>query len=252
MGQLIRILTSSAWLVLGLVLTVQPASAQKRYPSIDDAWDGTDYRAVVERVRKDGLELPTLADAATKPVFERMVSTDNIPLRMGLNKEMPVTIRFQKLDSALDPVHKLVVLYSQETKKGKPYAAELAMMTVYESKISAAMLNLTDPLISSLDKDSRYQSRLDELQRMKDAARQLYADLVQRVTETGVHSKADILKMVGGALDELPAYQPVFTSQDRQGLTQKLTQQISATTDKDLKKAITELRDAIEHSRVRT
>jgi hypothetical protein len=252
MGQLIKILTASAWLLLGLVLAAQSASAQKRYPSIDDAWDGTDYRAVIERVRKDGLELPTLADAATKPVFERMVNTDNIPLRMGLNKQMPVTIRFQKLDSALDPVHKLVVLYSEETKKGKPYAAELARMMVYESKISAAMLNLTEPLISSLDKDSRYQSRLDELQKLKDGARQLYADLVQRMTETRVHSKADILKMVGGALDELPAYQPVFTSQDRQGLTQKLTQQISATTDGELKKAMTELRDAIEHSRVRT
>jgi hypothetical protein len=252
MGQLIKILTASAWLLLGLVLAAQSASAQKRYPAIDDAWDGTDYRAVIERVRKDGLELPTLADAATKPVFERMVNTDNIPLRMGLNKQMPVTIRFQKLDSALDPVHKLVVLYSEETKKGKPYAAELARMMVYESKISAAMLNLTEPLISSLDKDSRYQSRLDELQKLKDGARQLYADLVQRMTETRVHSKADILKMVGGALDELPAYQPVFTSQDRQGLTQKLTQQISATTDGELKKAMTELRDAIEHSRVRT
>jgi hypothetical protein len=252
MGQLIKILTASAWLLLGLVLAAQSASAQKRYPSIDDAWDGTDYRAVIERVRKDGLELPTLADAATKPVFERMVNTDNIPLRMGLNKQMPVTIRFQKLDSALDPVHKLVVLYSEETKKGKPYAAELARMMIYESKISAAMLNLTEPLISSLDKDSRYQSRLDELQKLKDGARQLYADLVQRMTETRVHSKADILKMVGGALDELAAYQPVFTSQDRQGLTQKLTQQISATTDGELKKAMTELRDAIEHSRVRT
>jgi hypothetical protein len=252
MGQLIKILTASAWLLLGLVLAAQSASAQKRYPSIDDAWDGTDYRAVIERVRKDGLELPTLADAATKPVFERMVNTDNIPLRMGLNKQMPVTIRFQKLDSALDPVHKLVVLYSEETKKGKPYAAELARMMIYESKISAAMLNLTEPLISSLDKDSRYQSRLDELQKLKDGARQLYADLVQRMTETRVHSKADILKMVGGALDELAAYQAVFTSQDRQGLTQKLTQQISATTDGELKKAMTELRDAIEHSRVRT
>ncbi len=252
MGQLIKILTASAWLLLGLVLAAQSASAQKRYPSIDDAWDGTDYRAVIERVRKDGLELPTLADAATKPVFERMVNTDNIPLRMGLNKQMPVTIRFQKLDSALDPVHKLVVLYSEETKKGKPYAAELARMMIYESKISAAMLNLTEPLISSLDKDSRYQSRLDELQKLKDGARQLYADLVQRMTETRVHSKADILKMVGGALDELAAYQLVFTSQDRQGLTQKLTQQISATTDGELKKAMTELRDAIEHSRVRT
>jgi hypothetical protein len=252
MGQLLKILTSSAWLLLGLVLAVQSANAQKRYPSIDDKWDGTDYRAVVQRVENDGLALPTLADAATKPVFERMVSVDNIPLHMGLNKELSVTIRFQRLDSALDPVHKLVVLYSNEAQKGKPYAKELASLSVYEAKISGALLNLSEPLLSTLEKDKRYQARVAELDKMKGDARQLYSDLVQRMSETRLYSKPDILKMIGGALDELPAYQPIFTDQNRQDLTKKLTQQISTTTDPQLKKALTELRDAIEHRRVRT
>jgi hypothetical protein len=253
MGQLFKILTSLAWLLLGVAVAVQPANAQKRYPSIDDAWDGTDYRAVVQRVEENGLELPTMADKATKPVFDRMVDTDNIPLRMGLNKELPVTIRFQKLDSALDPVHKLVVLYLNEAQKGKPYASELSSMMVYETKISGALLNLNEPMVASLDKDAKYyQSQVEELNKMKDKARQLYADLVQRMSDTRLHSKPDILKMVGGALDELPAYLLVFTDKDRQDLTQKLTQQVSATNDQELKKGLTELRDAIEHRRVRT
>ncbi len=252
MRQLFKLLMSPAWLLFGVVLMVQSADAQKRYPAIEEAWDGTDYRAVIERVKKDGLELPTLADAATKPVFERMVNADNIPLRMGLNKELPVTIRFQKLDSALDPIHKLVVLYSNEAQKGKPYSAELARLMVYESKVSGALLNLSEPLLSTLEKDARYSARVAELDKMKNDARQLYSDLVQRMTETKLYSKNDLLKMIGGALDELPAYQPIFTSQDRQDHTQKLTQQIAATTDQQLKKAMTELRDAIEHRRVRT
>lgn len=252
MRQLFKILTSSAGLLLWVVLATQPAGAQKRYPAIEDAWDGTDYRAVIERVEKDGLELPTLANAATKPVFERMVSTDNIPLRMGLNKDLSVGIRFQKLDSALDPVHKLVVLYSSEMQKGKPYAAELARLMVYESKISAAILNISEPLMSSFDRDARYKTRVAELDKMKNGARQLYSDLVQRMADTKLHSKSDIMRLVGGALDELPAYQPILTNEDRQGITQKLTQQISTTADQELKKALTELRDAIEHKRVRT
>ena len=88
------------------------------------------------------MPLPTLADAATKPVFERMVNDDNIPLRMGLNRALSVTIRFQRLDSALPAIHKLVVLYSKETQKGKPYASELARLMVYEAKVSAALLDL--------------------------------------------------------------------------------------------------------------
>jgi hypothetical protein len=252
MGQLFKIFTSSAWLLLGVALTVQSANAQKRYPAIEDKWDGTDYRAVVQRVENDGLELPTLANAATKPVFERMVSADNIPLHMGLNKELSVTIRFQRLDSALDPVHKLVVLYSNEAQKGKPYAKELASLMVYEAKISGAMLNLTEPLLSTIEKNARYQSRVDAMEKIKSDARLLYSGLVQRMAETSFYAKPDILKMVGVALDELRAYQPILTNEDRQGLTQKLAQQISAAKDQELKKALTELRDAIEHSRVRT
>src|SRR5262245_64124210 len=84
----------------------------ERYPPDDEAWDGTSYRALVERVETQGLPLPTLSNAATKAVFERMVDIDNIPLRMGLNRDLTVTIRFQRLDSALPAIHKLVVLYS--------------------------------------------------------------------------------------------------------------------------------------------
>lgn len=252
MGQLFKILTSSAWLLLFAVLAAQPAHAQKRYPAIEDAWDGTDYRAIIERVERDGLELPTLSNEATKPVFERMVAADNIPLRMGLNDKLSVTIRFQKLDSALDPIHKIVVLYADEARKGKPYAAELASLMVYESKVSGAMLELTEPLLVTLQDDPRLKSRVAELDKMKSSARQLYSDLVQGMTETSLYAKPDILKMVKGALDGLRSYQPILTEQDRQDLMQRLAQQISKTTDAEVKTALTELRDALEHRRVRT
>jgi hypothetical protein len=252
MGQLFKTVTSSAWVLLWVVLAVQSADAQKRYPAIEDAWDGTDYRAVIQRVENDGLALPTLSDSATKPVFERMTNVDNIPLRMGLNKELPVTIRFQKLDSALDPIHKLVVLYSNETQKGKPYAAELARLRVYESKVSAAMLSLSEPVLSKLQNDPRYQARVADHDKLKSDARQLFSGLVHGMTETQLYAKADILKMVGGAIAELPSYLPIFTNEDRSELTKKLTQQLSKTTDQELKTALTELRDAIEHGRLRT
>jgi len=72
------------------------------------------------------------------------------------------------------------------------------------------------------------------------------------MTETGRHSRSDILVMIEGALDGLPAHQPIFTDQDRRDLVRRLTQQISITTDQELKKAFTQLRDAIEHRQIRT
>jgi hypothetical protein len=253
MGRLFKILKSLVWLLLWGGLAVQSANAQSgRYPPADEAWDGTSYRAVVERIEAEGLPLPTLSNAATKPVFERMVNVDNIPLRMGLNRDLSTTIRFQRLNSALPPLHKLVILYLHETQKGKPYAQELARLMVYASKVSAALLDLSEPYLSSLAKDPRYQVHVAYLDQVKSDARQLYSGLVQGMTETRFYSKSDILKMIEGALEGLPSYQPIFTDQDRLDLVQKLTKQISTTPDPGLKTALIQLRDAIEHRRVRT
>lgn len=253
MGQLFKILKSSVWLLLWGGLVVQSADAQSgRYPPVDDPWDGTSYRALAERVETKGLPLPTLSNSATKPVFERMVNVDNIPLRMGLNRDLSTTIRFQRLDSALQPIQRLLILYVNETKKGKPYATELARLRVYESKVSAALLDLSEPYLSTLREDKRYQVHVAYLDQVKSGARQLYSDLVQGITETRLYSKSDILEMIEGALDALPSYQPIFTDQDRLDLVQKLTRQISITTDRELKTALTRLRDAIKHRQIRT
>jgi hypothetical protein len=253
MRQVFKMLKPSVWLLLWGAVAVQSASAQgNSYPPADEPWDGTSYRALVERVETKGLSLPTLSNDATKLVFERMVNVDNIPLRMGLNRELSTTIRFQRLDSALDPIHKLVVLYLNETKKGKPYATELARLMVYESKVSAALLDLSEPYLATLATDKRYQVHVAYHDQVRSAARQFYSDLVQGMTETSRYSKSDILKMIGGAHDGLPSFQPIFTDQDRQDHVQRLTQQISTTKDSELKKALTELRDAIVHRRART
>ncbi len=252
MENLLKTLMSSAWLLVIAVLAVVPAHAQKRYPSIEEAWDGTDYRAVIQRVENDGLELPTLADASTKPVFERMVRMDNIPLRVGLNSKLSATIRFQKLTSALQPVHKLVALYSSEMQKGKPCAAELAQLMLYEAKIAGAVLDLSETYLASLAGDKRYQVHVDDVAQIRGAALQLYGALVQRMAETSVHPKPELLSMIKGALEGLRSYDAIITDPHRQDLVQKLSRQISATTDAELKTALGELRDAIKNRRLPT
>jgi hypothetical protein len=129
---------------------------------------------------------------------------------------------------------------------------ELARLMVYEAKVSAALLDLSEPYLSTLSTDKRYQVHVAYLDQVKSTARQFYSDLVQGLTETRRYSKSDILRMIGGAHDGLPSFQAIFTDQDRQDLVQRLAQQISKTTDQELKKALTELRDAIEHRRART
>jgi hypothetical protein len=252
MAQLFRRSRLLVWLLLCGGLAAQSAQAQNgRYPPADEAWDGTSYRALVQRVESEGLPLPTLANAATKPVFERMVDIDNIPLRMGLNRELSTTIRFQRLNSALPAIHKLVSLYGDETQKGKPYAQELARLMVYEAKVCAAWLDLSAPYLATLAKDSRYQVHVAYHDQVKSDARQSYLALVQGMAATRLYSKPDMLKMIGAAGDGLASYEPIFTNQDRLDLVQRLTQQISTTSDQDVKTALSRLREAIEHRQPR-
>lgn len=252
MRHLFGTLTSLAWLILCLVLAAQSANAQKRYPPFEEAWDATDYRAMVERVEGDGLELPTLSGDETKPVFERMVAADNIPLLMGQNEDLAITVRYQKLKPLLKPLRQLIVFYTNEAKKGKPYATELARLRVYETKAAGALLELGDPFLATLKMDPRYQTHVALLDEMKNGARELYSGLVESMAETDLYSRSDILVMVNGAINAVPSYHPVFTDQDRQTLTESLTKQISATSDQELKTALTELHDAIKHGRIRT
>jgi hypothetical protein len=252
MRQRLRILKAPVCLLLCAV-AAQAANAQgAQYPPADDAWDGTSYRALVQRVEESNLALPTLADAATKPVFERMVHGDNIPLRMGLNRSLSVTLRFQRLNSALPAIHKLVVLYAKETQSGKPYAAELARLMVYECRVSAAMLDLSEPYLATLKDDKRYQVHVAYIDQVRADARQLYTGLVQGMTETRLYARSDILRMIQCARDALPSYHPVIADQDRLDHVHKLTQQIAAATDPLLKSALTELRDMLKHRRIPT
>lgn len=251
MRHLFRTLSSPVWLLLCLILAGQAANAQKRYPAFEDAWDATDYRAVVQRIEENGLELPTLSGEDTKPVFERMVAADNIPLLMGQNEDLAITVRYQKLRPLLKPLHQLIIFYSNEAKNGKPYATELARLRVYETKAAGALLELGDPFLATLKMDPRYKTHVALMDEMKSGARDLYAGLVTSMAETSLYSKSDILVMIEGALSAIPSYHPVFTDENRQNLTKTLSQQISATSDQELKTALTELHDAIKHGRIR-
>ncbi|NJM35561.1 MAG: hypothetical protein HC850_13645 [Rhodomicrobium sp.] len=251
MGKPFRILTSIALLFLCAVLAAHPAGAQKRYPPIEEAWDATDYRALVQRIENDGLDLPTLSSGSTKPVFERMVHSDNIPLRMGLNKDLAITIRYQRLEPLLQPLHKLIAIYAKEAEKGKPYATELARLKVYASKAGSALLEIIDPFLATLPKDRRYPAIAAEFDKTKNKVRDIYSELVESMAETKRYSKSDILAMAGGAINALPAYQTILADPDRQKLMKSLSQQIAAAGDPQVKTVLTELRDAIEHKRIK-
>jgi hypothetical protein len=171
---------------------------------------------VVERVKTKGLPLPTLSDAATKPVFERMVNVDNIPLRVGLNRTLSVTIAFRDWTAPCQRFTSSRSFIRVRRKTGNPNASELASLMVYEAKISAALLDLSEPYLATLAGDKKYQVHVDYLDQVKSGARQFYSGLVQGMTETRLYSKPDILQMIGGALAVLPAYHPILTDQDRQ------------------------------------
>ncbi len=123
---------------------------------------------------------------------------------------------------------------------------------LYEAKIAGMLIELGEPYLSAATKDKWYQAQVDDLNRMKGAALQLYSDLVQRMTEANVYAKPDLLAMSRGALEVLRSYDPIITTEHRQELVQRLTQQITTTADQELKTALSALRDAIKNRQIPT
>jgi hypothetical protein len=118
--------------------------------------------------------------------------------------------------------------------------------------VSAALLDLSEAYLATLTTDKRYEVHVAYLDQVRTGARQFYSGFVYGVTDTDRYSKADILTMIRGALAALPSYHPILTDQDRNDLTRKLTEQISGTTDQQMKTALTELRDTLQHRRIPT
>lgn len=233
-------------------LAVQPAGAENRatpaYPPADRPWNSVDYRGLIEIVKSGQAPLPTLADPASKAVFERMVDLDNTALWLARKKEMAMGARMPEMLATGESVSALLLNYWNEALKGKPYERELAKLLVYLLTLTSATIGLTDEFMPTIPKDDKYEIRMVGLRQMRVGSRTMLAGVVQSIAETKFYSKGSTLEMARGFVTHLPAFQPILTDPDRQDHLRRIGKQLDITTDHDVRAALMSMRDAIGKS----
>jgi hypothetical protein len=230
-------------------LAAQPAAAQKLdgapWPPVDRAWGSSEYRQFVESVKSGRLPLPLLTNPTSKPVFERIVSDENIAHVLPWNKHIPATVRLQEVMGTLGATEMLLALYLDETRKGQPHERELAKLMVQMISLAGNAIVLADEGMTTTPGDSSFSTREYGLQVMRQSVRTIFAGVIQSISETHFFSKASTLEMARGVVTYLPSFQSTLTDADRQDHQRRIGQQIDATKDAEIKTALSQMRTAI-------
>jgi hypothetical protein len=240
------------WLFASLLLAallMQPAAAQKPagapWPPADRPWGSADYSSLVESIKSGRLPLPLLADPTGKPVFERIVSVQNVAHNLLRNKDMAAIVRLQEIMATLGSTEVLLGLYLSEAQKGAPYERELSKLMVHMISLAGNAIGLADEGLMTMPRDSKFAAREQGLLTMRQGARTIFAGVIQGISETHFFSKASTLEMAQGVVTYLPTFHSTLTDADRQEHQRRIGQQIDGTKDTEIKAALVQLRTAM-------
>lgn len=215
------------------------------YPPADRPWDATDYQRLRGLIVTGQQPLPTLADKASNAVFKRMISNQNVAQTKSRDKTISAGERMMALVTSLGAVQHMTVLYLKEVNKGKPYERELAKLLVYMLNTAGPSIKLGDEFIASMPRDDKYETRLGGMRQAHNGLAQIFSGAIVSISETHIYSKPSTLELVQASLDNLPAYQRILKTADRQKAIRIVERQLKATSDKDLQAGLTRLRDAL-------
>ena len=215
------------------------------YPPADHPWGVAEYQRLLLLIGTRQQPFPTLADKASKAVFKRMISAQNVAQAKSRDESLPAGERMMALATATVAVKRVAVLYLKEINEGKPYERELAKLLVYLLDISGPTIKLADEFIASIPRDDQYEIRLGGLRQAHNGLRQMFSGVIISISETHLYSKPSTLELIQASLNNLPTYQPILTKADCQKAIRIVERQLKATNDKELQAGLTRLQDAL-------
>ena len=139
----------------------------------------------------------------------------------------------------------LLALYLDETKKGMPHERELAKLMVQMISLAGSSIVLADEGMATMPRDSGFATREYGLQTMRQGARQIFAGVIQSITETHFFSKASMLEMARGVVTNLPSLRSTLTDAERQEHQRRIGQLINDAKDTEIKAALVQMHEAL-------
>jgi hypothetical protein len=229
-----------------LALSAAPALSQTSpYPPTDRPWAAADYAALAEAVSSGKAPLPTLADPATRPVFERLVSEHDVGMDMEARHQGTAEARLQEIVQTMAAFQPLLTAYLTAAQNGKPVERELAKLISTAVFHAASADQVADEILPTLPHDAAYQARMNGLEQMRNGTRTILLGVAGALGEPGSFSKASQLEMIAAVKSRLPAFQSAITDAFRTELAAKLGESAGKNTDPEVKAALLDLQKAV-------
>ena len=211
-------------------------------PSPDRPWYGTDYQRLAELVVSGKVPLPMLNSEDTRPIFLAMVS------RRGLsfygNRDIPLNDRMPDCIALYGSVSTLLKKYLQQhNERHIDSSRELARMTAHALYLSTAMNSLLEEFLPTIQRDDKYEIRMDGLRKVKDGLATFWGGAMLSLTERTIYADEDILIMANAMAENIVSQQKLLGEKNLLEIQTRAEELIKKEKNEDIKAALKQIVD---------
>ncbi len=180
-------------------------------PAHDRSWSGDDMARAASVFmgisEKDASQLPRYKSESSGKAFERLTADSNFDMYRDLS--LPVDHRFPDAMTYMQAFNQVFMLYFSAFNRDAVGGSELIELSNVQLRMSVVMINLTEEVLPSLDKDDpSFPTRMNGLKQMKGGMASIVAGSLQTLTESHAYRTSDLKRFAGYLEATLPDILP--------------------------------------------
>ncbi|QDV18960.1 hypothetical protein Pan153_36210 [Gimesia panareensis] len=220
-------------------------------PAHDRNWTGSDMEqaadALSEIAKQNAGQLPRYQSLQSGKLFDRIIAADN--LDQYQNQNSPIEVRVHEAIILMQSSNRILVLYATAFADQKVGDSEMIEMIGTTLRLSAAIVQLLDEFLPTLDEnDPTYSVRMESLDNMrKNLATVVIANL-KVPTESHLYRTSELKRLIGYMQDTYPVILPALPEASRTEALQRLRTLIEDPEMQPLQPELKSLLTAVEKS----
>jgi hypothetical protein len=224
---------------------------EKGFPSPERPWSGTDYAAFANALGKikadDSLPFPRKGDKETGPLFERVVSEEN--LRMSRDTTLPIPTRFKEASGIMATLPPILMAYLDPQAAHQKFGPELLDLMAHTLRSQDIVFDLAQKFYDGLSPEQKADPvRLNGLKQMKAGLAQTIDGILQTISETSQYEKGDLEVFAGQLPPLLAPIWPLLEVSVRQEFEIRIQKLSESHSDPAIRTSLTKLLQALKTS----
>jgi hypothetical protein len=224
---------------------------EKGFPSPDRPWSANEYQAFAEamdKIKADGsLPIPRKGDTQTGPLFDRLVSTEN--LEMSQTPSLPVGTRLVAASNLMLKLSPVLLAYYDQKAAHQEFGAEVLEVMAYILQSEDVMCAVAQQFLDGLSPQERGNpARVDGLKKMKGGVAQTINGALSTLNELSQYEKADLDRFAKRLVTLLPPLWPRIDETVRLEFSVRVKKLAESHTDDAIRQSMVQLESALKNS----